>query len=90
MSHKPTQRPSEEHEELVHADDKVIGRAVIGSAVALILVAAMAGGVIWVLKRKPEAPLPLHRSLPAFAGAPVACGFNLTPPHNKVVYASSI
>ncbi len=58
MSHEPTQRSPEEHDELVHSDDRVIGRAVKGSAIALLLVAGIAGGVIWVLKRKPDAPLP--------------------------------
>ncbi|HEU0010378.1 MAG TPA: CRTAC1 family protein, partial [Verrucomicrobiae bacterium] len=58
MINKPTHRPDEGHDELVHADDRVIGRAVKGSAIALLLVAAIAGGAIWVLKRKPDAPLP--------------------------------
>src|SRR6266542_4180336 len=58
MSNKPTHRPEEEHDELVHADDKVIGRAVKGSAIVLIVVLATAGGVIWKLNRKPDASLP--------------------------------
>jgi hypothetical protein len=58
MSNKPTHRQEEEHEELVHADDKVIGRAVKRSTLVLIGVMAIAGGVIWKLNRKPEATLP--------------------------------
>ena len=69
MSNKPTQRPAEEPEELVHADDKVIGRAVKSSVIALVLVAAMAGGVVWVLKRKPDAPFPKVTPLSAPAAA---------------------
>ena len=58
MSHKPPPGPVDESEELVHADDKVIGRAVKGSAVALLLIAAIAGGVVWKLRHKADAPLP--------------------------------
>ena len=69
MSHDPTQPPLEEHEELVHADDRVIGRAVKWSAVALIVLAAIAGGVIWSLKRNADAPRPKITPLSAPATA---------------------
>lgn len=74
MSNDPTQRPTEEQEELVHADDKVIGRAVKRSVIALILVAAIAGGAIWILKRKPDARLPkvTPLSVPAAANRTTA------------------
>jgi len=58
MSHEPKPHSSEEQEELVHADDKVIGRAVKRSAIVLIVGAAIAGGVIWMWNRKSEAPMP--------------------------------
>ena len=64
-----TQPPPEEQEELVHADDKVIGRAVKGSALALILIAAIAGGAIWMMQRKRDVPLPKVTPLSAPAAA---------------------
>jgi enediyne biosynthesis protein E4 len=45
-----------ESEDLVHADDAVIGRAFRWSAVALLVLGLAAGGVYWKLSRKPAAP----------------------------------
>jgi len=56
MSQTPP-RPSEDQDELVHADDAVIGKAVKASLVALVVLAAAVGGVVLFLKRKP-APAP--------------------------------
>src|SRR5947207_1068780 len=56
MSNSSNPRPPEDHEELVQMDDSVIGRAVRRSFLAILLVAAIGGGVIWAMKRKPPAP----------------------------------
>lgn len=42
------------NEELVHADDAVVGRAFRGSLLALIAVAVLGGGVFLALRKKPE------------------------------------
>src|SRR5216683_1004570 len=56
MSTKVTPKP-DEGEELVHGDDRIIGKAVRGSLVALVIIAVLFGGAILLLKRKP-APAP--------------------------------
>jgi enediyne biosynthesis protein E4 len=50
--------PTDEQEELVHADDAVIGRAVRGSILALVAILILGAVIILVLKRKPPAPAP--------------------------------
>src|SRR5688572_17827788 len=55
MSNSTNKRPPGDQEELVYADDRVIGRAFRGSFIALIVVVAL-GAVAWfVLRKKPEA-----------------------------------
>src|SRR6266478_3470973 len=56
MSTEVTPRP-DEGEELVHSDDRIIGKAVRGSLVALVIIAVLFAGAILLLKRKP-APAP--------------------------------
>src|SRR6516165_7300394 len=56
MNKNPTP-PTEEQEELVHADDAVIGRAVRGSVIALVIILIVGGAGFLLLKRKP-APTP--------------------------------
>lgn len=51
---KPTSPVPNEDEELVHADDAVIGKAVQRSIFALVIIAVLIGGFI-LLKRKPAA-----------------------------------
>jgi hypothetical protein len=55
MNKTPTP-PTEEQEELVHADDAVIGRAVQWSVIALLGILILVGGSLLLLKRKPAPP----------------------------------
>jgi hypothetical protein len=55
MSKTPTP-PTADQEELVHADDAVIGRAVRWSLVGLLAVLIVGGGALLILRRKPAAP----------------------------------
>src|ERR1044071_2733099 len=48
--------PSNEPEELAHADDAIIGRAARRSVLALAVVAVLAGGTIYLTKRRPPPP----------------------------------
>jgi hypothetical protein len=48
--------PPEEQEDLVHADDAIIGHAVRWSLIAVFALAVVVGGTVFVLKRKPAAP----------------------------------
>lgn len=57
MSDPTSRRPSDEPEELAHADDRVIGRASRASFIALIVIIALGGGAWFVLRKKPEAKL---------------------------------
>src|SRR5262245_10414912 len=57
MNKQPTM-PPEEQEELVHADDTIIGKAVRWSLMALVVLVAVVGTTILVLKRKPGPPPP--------------------------------
>lgn len=57
MSQNPTP-PSDEHEELVHGDDAVIGRATRWSLLALLSLVLLAGGAVYLAKRKPAGPPP--------------------------------
>jgi enediyne biosynthesis protein E4 len=53
MSNQPSPRP-DEPEELVHEDDQIVGRASRYSAVVLVLILLLVGGVVLVLKRPKE------------------------------------
>jgi hypothetical protein len=55
MSDPTNNRPSDEQEELVQADDRVIGRAFRGSFVALIVIVALGAGAWWMLRKRPKA-----------------------------------
>ena len=55
MNENPTP-PTDNQEELVHADDAVIGRAVRWSVIALLAILVLGGGAFLVLKRKPAPP----------------------------------
>ena len=57
MKSNPTPSPDDQ-EELVRADDAIIGRAVRWSLAALVAFAAVAGAVIYISNRKPAAPPP--------------------------------
>src|SRR5262245_53004974 len=57
--------PSDEHEELAHADDTIIGRAVRWSLVAGTIIAVVAAGLIFIVKRKPAPPRPKVTQLSA-------------------------
>src|SRR5262249_61419526 len=48
--------PPEDHEELVHADDTIIGKAARRSLVALVVIVAAVTGAILFLRRKPAPP----------------------------------
>jgi len=48
--------PPDEHEELVHADDTVIGKAVRWSLVVGLVIAVVVTGIIFIFKRKPAPP----------------------------------
>ena len=48
--------PPDEHEELVHADDRIIGRAVRWSLVVGTVIAAVVIGFVFFVKRKPAPP----------------------------------
>jgi hypothetical protein len=66
--------PEIPEEELMHYDDRVVARAFRWSAIAVLLLAIVAGGVIYWLNRKP-APKPAQRSqlaAPVVKETPVA------------------
>jgi enediyne biosynthesis protein E4 len=73
MSQPPDKQP-DEHEELVHADDKVIGRAVNWSLAALgaILVLAVAGYFVFKPKPKPAEKKVTELSVPVAPERPRA------------------
>jgi len=50
--------PPDEHEELVHADDTIIGKAIRWSLVAGLVIAAVVIGFVFIAKRKPAPPPP--------------------------------
>ncbi len=58
----------DDHDELVHTDDRIIGKAIRWSLIALLILAALFGGAVLVLKRKPAAVAPQMTNL----SAPVA------------------
>jgi enediyne biosynthesis protein E4 len=55
MSNIPPPKPDHD-DELVHADDSIIGRAIRSSLLVFVVAAALFGGVIFFLKRKPGPP----------------------------------
>jgi hypothetical protein len=55
MSDPTSKHPSDEQEELVHADDRVIGRAFRASLIALMVLIALGVGGWVALRKKPEA-----------------------------------
>ena len=57
MRNPPNPPLPDDREELVQTDDSIIGRAVKKSLVWALLAGAVAGGIIWVLKRPSVAPL---------------------------------
>src|SRR6185436_17752360 len=57
--------PPDEHEELVHADDTIIGKAVRWSLVSGTVIAAVVIGFIFIVKRKPAPPPPRVTQLSA-------------------------
>ena len=54
MNDQPEKRPSEEHEELVHTDDAVIGHAFRHSTIALIAIVVVGLAAFFLLRKKPE------------------------------------
>ena len=52
-------------DELVHTDDRIIGKAIRWSLVALVMAAALFGGAVLFLKRKPAATAPQMTKLSA-------------------------
>ncbi len=57
MNKRPT-LPPDEPDELVHADDSIIGKAVRWSSLAILALALLAGSAIIIVKRKPAPPPP--------------------------------
>ena len=57
MSNNPSPKPEHE-DELVHADDSIIGKAVRKSLLVLVVIAVLFGGTVYLLKRKPAAAAP--------------------------------
>src|SRR6266496_983261 len=55
MNNSPPPKPDHD-DELVHADDTIIGKAVRSSLLAFVVVAALSGGAVFLLKRKPPPP----------------------------------
>jgi len=55
MSDPTNKRPSDDQEELVYADDRVISRAFRGSFIAFLVILALGAGAWVVLRKKPEA-----------------------------------
>jgi len=57
MNNNPSQKPDPD-DELVHADDTIIGKAVRRSLIVLVIIAVLFGGTVLLLKRKPAPPPP--------------------------------
>jgi hypothetical protein len=55
MNKAPTP-PPQDQEELVHADDAIIGRATRRSLMAMVILIIVGGGILLFLKRKPAPP----------------------------------
>jgi hypothetical protein len=55
MSNPPPRRPDDE-EELVYADDAIIGKAIRWSLVLVVVLGVLFGGVVLILKHKPAPP----------------------------------
>ena len=56
MSNQPPPKPNHDDDELVHADDTIIGKAVRWSLVGLVIGAVLVGGAVFLLKRKSPPP----------------------------------
>src|SRR6267378_1044556 len=71
---KPTPEPQLDDEELVHADDTIISKAVRWSLLVLVIFAALFGGALLLLKRKSPPPLAQVTRLdaPVSPGRPAA------------------
>ena len=54
MSDPKAKRPHDEHEELVQADDAVVGRAFQRSLIALVVILVLGVGAFFALRKKPE------------------------------------
>src|SRR4051812_35708340 len=67
---KPPVSAPEQGEELVHTDDRIIGKAIRGSLAALLIIAILFVGAVFLLKRKATpAPAQITKlSAPAFRG----------------------
>src|SRR5213078_1849060 len=63
MNNPPS--PPDEHEELVHADDTIIGKAARWSLVVGTVIAVVVIGFIFIVKRKPVPPPPRVTQLSA-------------------------
>jgi hypothetical protein len=57
MSNTPSPRP-DDSEELVHADDRIIGKASRWSLVAVVVILIVGGVIFLIVNRKPAAPPP--------------------------------
>src|SRR5436190_5461262 len=55
VNNNPPPKPDHD-DELVHADDTIIGKAVRSSLVAFVVVAVLSGGAVFFFKRKPPPP----------------------------------
>ncbi|HTL54898.1 MAG TPA: CRTAC1 family protein [Candidatus Limnocylindrales bacterium] len=102
MPNKPTP-PPEDQEELVHADDAIIGKATRRSLVALVLIAVVITGTLLFLSRKPAPPpaqltklaSPVARAVPQ-AEVPVATFTDITKEsginfvHNNGAYGEKL
>ena len=55
MNNNPPQKP-EPDDELVHADDTIIGKAVSRSLIVVVIIAVVGGAAFFLLKRKPAPP----------------------------------
>lgn len=73
MNNPPSPKP-EPDDEVVHADDRIIGKATRWSGVAFVILAGLFGGTIYLLKRKPAPPPPQITKLnaPAVRATPAA------------------
>jgi len=56
MSKEPAPKPHDDEDELAHADDTIIGKAVRWSLLVLVIIGVLFGGTVFLLKRKPAPP----------------------------------
>jgi enediyne biosynthesis protein E4 len=55
---KPPATPPDDQDDLAHADDTIIGKALRGSLLIFLFIAIILGGTVLLLKRKPMMPPP--------------------------------